>query len=179
MTDRPLSSLPAVDTPRVSLRPCSLADAEAFQALTNDPVVAEAVDFLSFPFTLTDAERLIAGRDGGRDCFWDVRLLGGMIGVIGTHLRGLDEIEVGYWFAPKVHGRGFASEAVAAMVGALCAAYPGRRIVAECRPQNTASWRLLERTGFCPDGRDGQRAGRKRLVFSAGRRTGGSPLSSG
>ena len=102
-----------------------------------------------------------------------------MIGIVGTHLRGTGEIELGYWFAPKVHGCGFASEAITAIVQVLRDAFPERGVFAECRPENTPSWRLLERLGFRPDGRDGLRAGRKRLILSAGRPSGGNRLSSG
>ncbi len=87
------------------------------------------------------------------------------VGTVGTHLSGTEEIEVGYWFATVVHGQGLASEAVAGITSVLLVAYPDRRIVAECRPQNEASWRLLERVGFRVDGEDGARSGRKRLIF--------------
>jgi RimJ/RimL family protein N-acetyltransferase len=42
-----------------------------------------------------------------------------------------------------------------------------RRIFAECRPQNVASWRLLTKVGFRADGLAGARSGRKRLVLDA------------
>jgi RimJ/RimL family protein N-acetyltransferase len=48
----------------------------------------------------------------------------------------------------------------------LKGAYPERRIFAECRPENVASWRLLEKVGFRASGADGVRSGRKRLVFA-------------
>jgi [ribosomal protein S5]-alanine N-acetyltransferase len=113
--------------------------------------------------------RLIVGEGDGRDCFWGVWQNGAfqLIGTVGTHLRGHSEIEIGYWFATAAHGRGFASEAASAVANALSAAYPDRRIIAECRPDNERSWRLLERIGFRADGNDGLRSGRKRLVFAA------------
>jgi RimJ/RimL family protein N-acetyltransferase len=168
--DTSLSSLPPIETPRLSLRPCLIGDAETFQTMTNDPAITNAVEFLSYPFELADAERLIGAQGDGRDCFWGVWLNGGdeMIGTVGTHLRGPDEIEIGYWLAPKMHGHGLAGEAVGAIVATLTAAYPSRRIFAECRPANTASWRLLEKISFRADGRNGQRPGRKRLVLAAG-----------
>ncbi len=175
-----LLSSPRIERARLWLRPCRVEDVEQFQRLTDDPAITDAVDFLSSPFTRAAAEALIVGQGDGRDCFWGVWPQGNaeMIGVVGTHLRGSDEIEIGYWFTPKTHGRGFASEAVAAIIEILRTAYPERRIFAECRPENEASWRLLERAGFLPDGKDGLRLARKRLIFSAGRQTGGSrPLS--
>jgi RimJ/RimL family protein N-acetyltransferase len=74
-------------------------------------------------------------------------------------------LEIGYWFASSVHGRGIGAEATSAVIASVSAAFPHRQIVAECRPQNKASWRLLEKVGFRADGTDGARLGRKRLVF--------------
>jgi len=168
--DISLSGLPPIQTARLSLRPCHIGDAEPFRAMTDDPAIAGAVDFLSFPFTLSDAKRLVVGDGDGRDCFWGVWLNGGgdMIGTVGTHLRGSDEIEIGYWFAKQIQGRGLAGEAVTAVVATLASAYPTRLMVAECRPENAASWRLLERVGFRAEGGDGLRPGRKRLVLAPG-----------
>ena len=167
IVDKALDSLPPIKTARLHLRACRLGDAETFRALTNDPSITSAVDFLSFPFGLADAERLIVGQGDGRDCFWGVWLKDGaqMIGAVGTHLRGTDEIEIGYWLAAEMRGRGLAGEAVTAVVAALASAYPARLIFAECRPENTASWCLLETVGLRADGSDGLRAGRKRLMM--------------
>jgi RimJ/RimL family protein N-acetyltransferase len=170
IADAPLPSLPPINTPRLHLRPCDIGHAETFHAMTNDPGITSAVDFLPFPFDLVDAERLIIGNSDGRDCFWGVWLHDDarMIGSVGAHLRGTDEIEIGYWLAAEMRGRGFATEAVTAVLAALRSAYPSRAIFAECRPENTASWRLLEKVGFRADGSDGLRMGRKRLVRMCG-----------
>ncbi len=88
-----------------------------------------------------------------------------LVGTVGTHLSGTTEIESGYWFATAKQGRGLASEAVSGILAALTAAYPDRRIVAACRLQNEASWRLLERVGLRADGVGGARPGRERLVY--------------
>jgi RimJ/RimL family protein N-acetyltransferase len=136
--------------------------------MTDEPTITNAIHFLPTPFTLADAQQLIAGKGDGRDCFWGVWLRGSaaLIGTVGTHLRGADEIEIGYWLASSAHGHGFGAEAASSIVRALKSAYPAYRIIAECRPQNEASWRLLEKIGFKADGRDGLRSGRKRLIFA-------------
>lgn len=166
MSEPCLLMLPAIAAERLDLRPLQAADAEPFRAMTDEPGITEIVDVLPTPFQLADATRLIAKNGDGRDCFWGVWLREDrtLIGAIGTHLVGADEIEIGYWFASAHQGRGFASEALAALLPALATTYPHRGIFAECRPQNTASWRLLERQGFTPDGTDGKRDGRKKLV---------------
>lgn len=157
-----------IETERLRLRRLTLADAAAFHAMTDDPAIIEAIDFLRAPFEVADAEALIKGRGDGTDCFWGIwpRERGTLIGTIGAHVRGSDEIEIGYWLASLFHGRGFVGEAARAIIAALASAFPRHRIYAECRPDNAASWKLLEKIGFRADGRAGQRAGRARLVYA-------------
>lgn len=167
-TEAALAAHHVVTTARLDVRPLTLADAEAFRAMTDEPAITDVVHLLPTPFTLAQAARLIAGQGDGRDCFWGVwpRRETTLIGTVGTHLVGADEIEIGYWFSTAHQGRGFATEAVAGLLAALVEAYRHRRIFAECRPENLASWRLLERLGFEPDGTDGKRDGRKRLSLA-------------
>ncbi len=156
-----------IDTPRLRLRLLEVSDAAALRTLTDDPAITDKVHFLSHPFTIADARQLILGDGDGRDGFWGVWGLveQALIGTVGSHLRGSDELEIGYWFAGSTQGRGFGTEAVGAVLHALGTAFPSRVIYAECRPENAPSWRLLERLGFRSHGQDGLRTGRKRLVW--------------
>ena len=162
-----LDRLPGLVTSRLALRPLVMADADAFRMMTDHPAITAAVHFLASPVTLATAEGLIAGDGDGRDCFWGVWRQGGadLLGTIGTHLRGTAEIEIGYWFALASQGQGIATEAAGAILAALRDACPDRMIYAECRPENEASWRLLQRLGFHHDGPAGARPGRARLVL--------------
>jgi RimJ/RimL family protein N-acetyltransferase len=162
-----LLTLSPITTERLSLRALQPSDAGVFHRMTDESAITDAIDFLPTPFTLVDAEKLIRGNGDGRDCFWGVwlRESASLAGTVGTHLRAADELEIGYWFASSVQGRGIGTEAAGAVVHAVTAAFPDRRIVAECRPQNEASWRLLEKIGFRADGADGVRPGRRRLIF--------------
>jgi RimJ/RimL family protein N-acetyltransferase len=159
-------SLSEIVTRRCHIAPLTPDDAPQLQAITDASVTAR-IHFLSEPFTLADAEALIAEDDGHRFLgVWDTaeaRLLG----VIGVHPRRPREIEVGYWFAAAARGRGLATETVETVVAALASRYPDHRIVAECRPDNRASWKLLSRIGFRPAGEDGTRPGRALLRFDA------------
>lgn len=164
--DRPLPSLPYTETKRLHLRPLRLSDAEAFRAMTDEPTIIDAIYFLERPFRLANAEKLIIGNDG-RDCFWGVwkRAGSALLGTVGTHLKGTGEIEVGYWFASASQGLGLASEAVTGVMLVLLDNYPERRIIAECKPENEASWHLLERVGFRADDTGDARPGRQRFIF--------------
>ena len=66
-------------------------------------------------------------------------------------------VEIGYSLHPDAQGRGYASEAVTALIRAL-RDRGADTVVAGCDPSNAASIRLLERLGFAFDGMvDGER----------------------
>ena len=60
--------------------------------------------------------------------------------------------ELGYILNPAYQRQGYASEAVAALVQHGFAAAGIHRITAYCNPDNMASWKLLEKTGFRREG---------------------------
>ena len=61
---------------------------------------------------------------------------------------GAGVVEIGYSVLPAWRGRGYATEAAAALV-ALALRQPNvRRVVAECDPENAPSIRVLERIGM-------------------------------
>ncbi|RYD44697.1 MAG: N-acetyltransferase [Sphingomonadales bacterium] len=136
-------------------------------AITDETVTSQ-VHFLPAPFTEADARVLIAGSGGG-DVFHAVRDENGLAlnGVIGVHRRIGHEYEIGYWFATRARGKGIATEAVRAVVGALASSRPGCSIVAECHPDNERSRALLRRIGFVSTGRPGNRPGRMLMSWRA------------
>jgi RimJ/RimL family protein N-acetyltransferase len=146
------------------LAPLQLGDAAALRDLTDDPTIAGAIDFLPLPFTQAAAEALIRGI-GARDCFVGARHEARLIGVVGAHLEGDDRVEIGYWIGRDWRGQGFATEAAGAVVAQLRRDFPARRIIAECRPDNDASWRVLEKLGFRATGAAGARPGRRQLAL--------------
>lgn len=170
-----LADLPRIGTARLSIAGLGPGDASALRRLTDDPAITEAVDFLPTPFTLRDAEDLIrSGLQARGDRFlgaWthpDPAAMGSegmLVGVVGTHLRGPGAIEIGYWIGGAARGRGFATEAVSAVIGLLGGRFPGRTIFAECRPGNVASWGLLRKLGFRDTGEEGHRPGRRLLRY--------------
>ncbi|WP_232630185.1 GNAT family N-acetyltransferase [Methylobacterium sp. Leaf118] len=167
-----LLDLPAIETGRLSIGPLAPGDAPALHRLTDDPAITGAVDFLADPFTLEDAQALIAGGRHGRDRFLGVwaRAPGPdgatpLLGVVGTHLRGEGAIEIGYWIGGAARGRGFGAEAVGGVLALMRRRFPRRAILAECRPGNVASWGLLHKLGFRETGAEGHRPGRRQLLL--------------
>jgi RimJ/RimL family protein N-acetyltransferase len=155
----------AIRTARCRIAPLREQDAKAVLAIT-DASVTSRIDFLPDPFTLVDANALIARSDGERFFgVWD-DLRAELKGVIGTHLKHDREIEIGYWFSASGRGQGLATEAVSALVTKLAASYPARRILAECHPDNKRSRTLLDRIGFASGGTAGHRPGRMLFIWN-------------
>ena len=93
--------------------------------------------------------RTIAGEDVGDYCFKG-------LGQDGT-------VEIGYGINPEFWGKGYATEAVKAAVQ-WALRQPGvKRVEAETDPDNKASQRVLEKTGFVPTGAYGEEG--PRFVF--------------
>jgi RimJ/RimL family protein N-acetyltransferase len=156
-----------IETARLRIAPIEPPDATALQAITDDDRVANAIHFLHHPFTLADADALIRGGIHGVERFLGVKTKAGMlVGVVGRGPRG-EAVEIGYWFGARFWRQGYASEAVGAVVAALRTEDADRPIIAECRRENEASWRLLERLSFRPSGGKGERPGRELLILSA------------
>jgi len=146
---------PRLETARLVLRRPAAADAAAiFERYASDP---EVTRYLGWPrhrtiedtrgflrFSDTEWERwpvgpyIIESRDG--------RLLGGT----GLGFESPDPATTGYVLARDAWGQGYASEALAAMVG-LARQFGVRRLFALCHPEHRASWRVLQKGGFVRD----------------------------
>ena len=159
--------LPPIETTRLRIAPLALDEAEELRRLTDDPAITGAVDFLPEQVRIEDAYGLIRSARNGRDVFHGVRERAGgeLVGVVGTHLRAQQAVEIGYWVGGFARGRGYGAESVGAVVRALANRYPRRAVVAECRPENAASWQMLHTLGFRPTGDGGHRPGRKLVVW--------------
>jgi RimJ/RimL family protein N-acetyltransferase len=71
-------------------------------------------------------------------------------------------IEVGYWFGVDHQGKGYASEALQAILGQIAADpwLASRPVLAETRPDNAASIQLLTKMGLYATGRPRPRPNR-------------------
>ncbi|MCD7900236.1 MAG: GNAT family N-acetyltransferase [Bacteroides sp.] len=78
------------------------------------------------------------------------RLIGDM-GIVFTNHDKM-QAEIGCTLHKKFHGRGFATEALKAMVNFLFEKLNKHRIIASIDPRNTASIQLIERLGFRKEG---------------------------
>jgi RimJ/RimL family protein N-acetyltransferase len=158
------------------LAPLDLTEAEALRAVTSDPAVTSVIPFLPEPFGLEQARALLDRQKNGQDLYLGIRARvadvvpgvreGTLLGVVGVHLLGACELEIGYWLPGRHHGQGIAATAVPAAAAAYAQAFPDRRLVAECHPDNVASRRVLARAGFRASGEAGARPGRERYLYA-------------
>lgn len=78
----------------------------------------------------------------------------GHIGDVGVNLHdNRRQADIGYTFAPQWQGRGYATEAVRAVLDHLFRVKGLHKVSAECDARNTPSYRLLERVGLQREGR--------------------------
>ena len=145
-------------TERLLSRVFTLHDVPAVRAgLYSD---ATAMRFIGGPHTYERTRQGIAGyiehqRTAGYS-FWAVEELatGDVIGEAGLYpMNGTGpDIEVGYALGTRWWGRGYATEAGRAILGAAFEHLGVPRVVAVAKRENTASLRVLGKLGFRQEG---------------------------
>ncbi len=145
-----------VRTQRLTLRPGWAEDAPELARAIGHEAVARNLSRVPWPYPIEAAETFVSDfhdpaepkllvfehRDGA------LRLVGG---VSVSPLRG-EPHELGYWITPHAWGRGYATEAGAAVLRAARAAGI-RHVTAGHFIDNPASGRVLRKLGFRPTGR--------------------------
>lgn len=153
--------VPDLFTERLHLRPWRPSDAEAHRVLwtERDPRSVRVIDGDGRP-TVEDLRRWIADESGRRiesgigllavERLVEADVIGYCGLIVGN--ASVEEPEIAYEFARRVHGHGYATEAARAVVAA--AASTGRsRLWATVRVWNTASFRVLDKLAFRNSGR--------------------------
>jgi aminoglycoside 6'-N-acetyltransferase len=145
-----------VTTERLVVRRFELTDTEAFAAYRSEPAVAR-YQVWSAPVPTADARGLVTefatAAEGAPGWFqYAVEAGGVLVGdvAICRHDNGM-QAELGFTLATAHQGRGYATEAVRAVLDRVFATGV-RRVSAECDARNAASVRLLERLGFRREG---------------------------
>ncbi len=100
--------------------------------------------------TLGDLEKQYDNLVGGQ-WFFVEKNDGTKIGYI-THFKSKGCVGIGYMLVPKERGKGYGSEAVRLMVDYLFLGREIVRIQAETHPDNVASQKVLEKSGFTKEG---------------------------
>ncbi|WP_295524900.1 GNAT family N-acetyltransferase [Novosphingobium sp. Chol11] len=136
-----------IQTQRLTLRPARADDLDALYAIMRQPRAMaywstpphehpdQTADFLEGMMTIPSdlGEDFIAENEGR------------LIGKVGLYRFP----ELGYLFDPDFWGKGFAREAMVAVITRAFEVHSLPRLTADVDPRNDASIRLLERLGFC------------------------------
>ena len=136
------------------LRPLERTDAPKVADMAGEWEVARWTLDIPHPYDIAMARNFIAWAQDElpvqRRIFLAMvaRASGDLVGIISLTRNGADEGEIGYWVGRPYQGRGFAREAAAVVIAVAFEALALRRVVAACRPENEASWRVMEYCGM-------------------------------
>lgn len=149
----PEGSIPVLETERLILRAPKLEDAKHVAALANDRRIAENTRRIPHPYSRQDAEDFIAAvnlpaADKGEIAFLMTTHDGLPVGACGIGTQDDNLPEIGYWLGVKFWGRGYATEAVRALIDFAFTELEHEALQAGARVTNPASRRILEKCGF-------------------------------
>ncbi|WP_084143759.1 GNAT family N-acetyltransferase [Methylocapsa acidiphila] len=144
-----------LETKRLWLRWPRASDAEAIAEFASLAETARMTAALPHPYPPGEAERFIlkarSDNANGKALVLIMVQKGGLrpaIGVASATLAENQEVELGYVVAPHARGKGYATEAVQALVEAVFSLTNAERVRANSRTINPASRRVLEKCGF-------------------------------
>ena len=157
----PITTLYAPDYPittgRLRLRPFSRGDVDAVYSYRSRPDVAEFLyDFPMSHEECAEAVRIRAGQlafSGEGDKILlavERRDDGRVIGEVSLIWRSVadQQAELGYILHPDAHGRGYATEAAAALLAFGFDVVGLHRVYARCDARNAASAKVMQRLGM-------------------------------
>ncbi|HET7847424.1 MAG TPA: GNAT family N-acetyltransferase [Pseudolabrys sp.] len=141
-------SIPVLETKRLTLRAPRLEDAKTVALLANDKRIAENTARIPHPYTVSDATDFIAKANGaGGEVVFLITQHREIIGACG--ITTLDsQPELGYWLGAPYWGKGFATEALHAVIDYAFTDLDHGALNAGARVTNPASRRVLEKCGF-------------------------------
>jgi ribosomal-protein-alanine N-acetyltransferase len=143
-----------LETDRLFIRPWTPADRPAFIALTEDPEVMRYVHG-GQPYAedevdewFTRQARQLAQHDVCMGALIE-KATGRLVGIAGTQPLGTTgNLEIGWWLARDVWGRGYATEAGGAAMRHVLETLGHKRVVAIIDPDNEPSKRVVGRLGM-------------------------------
>ena len=148
-----------IGTERLVLRRFRPSDAETLAAYRSDPGVARYQSWTP-PVTLEQARVVVASLAAGdpdRPGWFQYAIERtsdrAHIGDVGVHLHdNRRQADIGFTLAPAYQRRGYAAEAVRAVLDHLFRVRGLHKVSAEVDARNTPSARVLERVGFSREG---------------------------
>ncbi|AWB44656.1 GNAT family N-acetyltransferase [Paenibacillus sp. CAA11] len=155
-----MNSLPTILLERLTLRPFSLEDAPAVQALAGDQYVAATTLYIPHPYEDGIAEEWIRTHTAN---FHEGRVLElaivhteeqYLVGAISIALnKNFDHGELGYWIGQKYKGQGYCTEAARGIVTYAFEEMDLNRIFGRHLANNPASGKVMQKLGMQYEGR--------------------------
>jgi len=153
---------PILQTERLILRAFSLDDSAAINDLLADKEIAANTQLIPFPYTAEMATEWIEPQtktwEEGRAavfavCLPDQSEQGTVIGVVGLEIDSIHErAEIGYWVGLEHWGKGYCTEAAAAVIEFGFEQLGLNRVFAYHMVRNPASGRVMQKLGMAQEG---------------------------
>ncbi|MEP1079233.1 GNAT family N-acetyltransferase [Leptolyngbya sp. PL-A3] len=149
---------PNLKTDRLLLRPFTLADAPLVQRFMEDGAIAHTARSIPYPYEDGMAEQWIATHapdyEAGVAVVYAIALQNHtLIGAVGLTLSPADACaELGYWVGQPYWGQGYATEATQRLIQFGFESLMLNRIYATCLARNSASARVLQKSGMTYEG---------------------------
>ena len=148
-----------LETRRLWLRWPRMADASAILRQAGEKAVAEMTASIPHPYPVDAVEPFIFAMRKGNALGEHLVLAitprskpNELIGMIGAHKQATGIPFIGYWLGTPPWGKGYATEAVQALIDTLVSLVEMPAIEADTRVINPASRRVLEKSGFRAEG---------------------------
>jgi [ribosomal protein S5]-alanine N-acetyltransferase len=147
-----------IETDRLIIREFTLDDWEQVHVYASD---ADFVQFVEWGPNSEDAtkdfiNRMIMFQKQSPRVTYEFAIvlkdIGSVIGGCGLHVEEHLQAELGYSLNRQFWGNGFATEAAFALCRFGFKELKLHRIFATCRPENPASWRVMEKIGMTREG---------------------------
>jgi [ribosomal protein S5]-alanine N-acetyltransferase len=139
-----------LETERLVLRPYRISDATAVHAYGSDPDVTRYTDFgpNTWDDTLGFLQTAVHPTPPRIELAITVRGDDRVVGGVGSWPVVEGRWEIGWVLHRNVWGRGYATEAAGAVLGAVAERGDAHTIFARCRPENVASAHVMEKLGM-------------------------------
>jgi RimJ/RimL family protein N-acetyltransferase len=139
---------PVLETKRLALRAPRLKDAKTVATLANDRRIAENTARIPYPYKKSDAEVFITRVNGVGEAVFLITLHNEtIIGACGLVMQDKAP-ELGYWLGVNYWGKGYATEALHAVIDYAFTDLAHEALAAAARVTNPGSRRVLEKCGF-------------------------------
>lgn len=150
---------PGLKTKRLLLRPFLLSDADRVRRLAGNRIIADRMLNIPHPYRKGMARKWISTHqakfEAGEAVHFAIVLesSGNLIGAIGLNInKDYNRAELGYWIGEKYWGRGYASEAAAAVVEYGFFQLNLHKITSSHFASNPASGKVMRNIGMKEEG---------------------------